>query len=72
MSRMGKTEEDWNGLKLGFLKTVKPNSFSKLIPATCNFKNHAQETHLFVSGLWFCYLHVISLLTLSSIAIEGE
>ena len=25
--RMGKTEEDWNGLKLGFSKTVQPNSF---------------------------------------------
>ena len=33
MPRMGKTEEDWNGLKLGFLKTVQPNSFSKLILA---------------------------------------
>ena len=48
MPRMGKTEEDWNGLKLGFLKTVQPNSFSKLIPAACNFKNNAQETYLFV------------------------
>ena len=27
------------------------NSFSKLIPAACNFKNNAQETYLFVSGL---------------------
>ena len=44
MPRMGKTEEDWNGLKLGFLKTVQPNSLSKLIPAACNFKNNAQET----------------------------
>ena len=62
MSRLGKTEEDWNGLKLGFLKTVQPNSFSKLIPAACNFKNNAQETYLlFVLGLWFCHLHVISL-----------
>ena len=43
MPRMGKTEEDWNGLKLGFLKTVQPNSFSKLIPAACNFKNNVQE-----------------------------
>ena len=50
MSRMGKTGEDWNGLKLGFLKTVQPNSFSKLIPAACNFKNNAQETYLFVSA----------------------
>ena len=33
MPRMGKTEEDWKGFKLGFLKTVQPNSFSKLIPA---------------------------------------
>ena len=72
MPRMGKTEEDWNGLKLGFLKTVQPNSFSKLIPATCNFKNNAQETYLFVSDLWFYHLPVISLLILSSIAIEGE
>ena len=72
MPRMGKTEEDWNRLKLGFLKTVQPNSFSKLIPAACNFKNNAQETYLFVSNLWLCHLHVIRLLTLSSIAIEGE
>ena len=69
---MGKTEEDWNGLKLGFLKTVQPNSFSKLIPAAYNFKNNAQETYLFVPDLWFCHLLVISLLTLSSVAIEGE
>ena len=34
-------------IKLGFLKTVQPNSFSKMIPAACNFKNSAQET-LFV------------------------
>ena len=66
MPRLGKTEEDWNGLKLGFVKTVQPNSFSKLI------KNNAQETYLFVSDLCFCHLHVISLLTLSSIAIEDE
>ena len=72
MPRMGKTGEDWNGLKWGFLKTVQPNSFSKLIPAACNFKNNAQETYLFVSGLWFSDLHVISLLTLRSIEIEGE
>ena len=72
MPRMGKTEEDWNGLKLGFLKTVEPNSFSKLIPAACNFKNNAQETYLFLSDLWFYHLPVISLLTLSFIAIEGE
>ena len=70
MPRMGKTEEDWHGLKLGFLKTVQPNSFSQLIPAACKF--NAQETYLFVLNLWFCHLHVISLLTLSSIAIEGE
>ena len=71
MSRMGKTEEDWNGLKLGFLKTVQLYSFSKFIPAAYNF-NKAQETYLFVSDLWFCHLQVISSLTLSSIAIEGE
>ena len=52
--------------------SAEPNSFSKLISAACNFKNNAQETYLFVSNLWFYHLHVISLLTLSSIAIEGE
>ena len=72
MPQVGKTEEDCNGLKLGILKTVQPNSFSKLIHAACNFKNNAQEAHLFVSDLSFCHLHVISLLTLSSLAIEGE
>ena len=72
MPRMGKAEEDWNRLKLGFLKTVQPNSFSKVIPAACNFKNNAQETYLFVSNLWFCDFHVIYLLTLRFIAIEGQ
>ena len=48
---MGKTEEDWNGLKLGFLKTVQPNSFSKLTPAACNFKNNAQETFVCLGSL---------------------
>ena len=51
MPRMGKTEEDWNGLKLGFLKTVQPNSFLRLIPAACSLKNNAQETYLFFSDL---------------------
>ena len=72
MPRMGKTEEDWNELKLGFLKTVQPNSFSKFISAVYSFKNNAQRTYLFVFNLWFCHLHVIFLPTLSSIAIEGE
>ena len=43
-----------------------------MIPAACNFKNNGQEIYMFVSGLWFCHLHVISLLTLSSIAIIGR
>ena len=51
MPRMGKTEKDWNGLKLGFLKTVQPNSFSKLIPAACNFKNNAQEAFVCLGSL---------------------
>ena len=62
MPRMGKTEEDWKGLKLGFFKSVQPNSFLKLVPASCNLKNNAQETYVFVSDLWFCHLPVISLL----------
>ena len=67
---MGKTEEDWKGLTFGFLKTVQPNSFQSL--SLLNFKNNVQETYLFVLDLWFYHLHVISLLTLSSIAIEDE
>ena len=51
MPWMGITEEDWNGLKSGFLKTVQPNSFSKLIPAACNFKNNAQETFVYLDSL---------------------
>ena len=52
MPRMNKTEEDWNGLKLWFLKPVQPNSFSELIPVACNFQKNAQETYLLVSDLW--------------------
>ena len=52
---MGKTDEDWNGSKLGFLKTVQPNSFSKLIPVACNFRNNAQETYLFVLDLFLSF-----------------
>ena len=55
MPRMGKTEKDWNGLKLGFLKTVQPNSFSKLISAAWNFKNNAQETYLSRISNFFAY-----------------
>ena len=47
MPRMGKTVEDWKGLKLEFLKTVQHNSLSKLIPGACNLKNNAQEAYLF-------------------------
>ena len=52
---------DW--VRLGSI-TERSISYagSKLIPATCNFKNNAQD----------CHLHVISLLSLSSVAIEGE
>ena len=58
MPWMGKTEEDWNGLKLGFLKTVQPNSFSKLSLCCLQLQNMSPETYLFVSNLWFCHLHV--------------
>ena len=47
LAKLKKIETD--SVKLGFLKTVQPNSFSKLTPAACNFKNNAQETYLFVS-----------------------
>ena len=68
---MGKTEEDGNGLKLGFLKTVQSNNFSKLISVVCNFKNNDQETFICLESLILSFLHVISLPSLSSIAIEG-
>ena len=51
MPRMGKTEEDWNRLKWGFLKAVLSNSFSKLISAVRNFKNNAQETYVCLESL---------------------
>ena len=59
MGNLKKTETDWNW---AFLKTVQPNSFSKFISPVCNFKNNSQETYLFVSNLWLCHLHKISLL----------
>ena len=46
--------------------------FNPGLSANWPSNNWAQETYLFVSNLWLCHLHVISLLTLSSIAIEGE
>ena len=49
MPRMGKT--DWNGLKLGLSKTVQPNSFSNLVPATCNFKNIMPRRHICLSRI---------------------
>ena len=56
------------------LDLERKDTFQRVVKgAVSNFKNNAQETHLFVSDLWFCHLHVlISLLTLSSIAIECE
>ena len=43
MPRMGKTEEDWNGWNYGFMKTVQPNSFSKLIRAAGNSSHSPNE-----------------------------
>ena len=49
---MGKTEEDWNrDWNYGFLKTVQPQSFSKLTGAVCNFKNYTQETFVCLGSL---------------------
>ena len=48
---MGKTEEDCNGLKLGFSKTVQPNSFSELIPAASTSKIMLRR-HICLS--WIC------------------
>ena len=54
---MGKTEEDLNGLKLGFLKTVQPNSFSKLIAAAG--VKHAYCAKFMLS---LCLLYLISVI----------
>ena len=63
MPQMGKTEQDWNGLKFGFLKTVQPNSFSNFAPASCKFKNNAQERYSFVclTALILCITQQISI-----------
>ena len=44
MPRMGKTEEDWNGLKLGFLKTVQPNSLKTRAALKQGIRNPETET----------------------------
>ena len=51
MPQMGKTEERLKRIEIGFLKTVQPNSFSKLAPAACNFKNNALETFVCLGSL---------------------
>ena len=56
----------------GFLKTVKPYSFSKLISVVCNF-NCVCSTDIFLSkSFGLCCLEVISELTLSCIVKRGE
>ena len=59
--RMDKLKEDWNRLQLRFLKTCKPNRYSKFI-FVWNVWNHAKETVHTVSDkkLWFCPSPVIS------------
>ena len=57
---MGKTEEDLNGLKLGFLKTVQPNSFSKLIAAAG--VKHAYCAKFMLTVLSSCLLYLISVI----------
>jgi len=46
---MGKTEGDSNRMKLEFLKTVQPNSFSKFISVVSNLKYNALHTLMFVT-----------------------
>ena len=43
--RMDKLDEDWNGLQLWFLKTCKPNSFSKFIFVVCIDWYNARDTN---------------------------
>ena len=57
---MGKIKDNYNELQLGFLKTVKPNSFSKFL-CVSEFKCNTWDN-------FFCLLQVISLLTPSLIA----
>ena len=64
MPRMGKTEEDWNGLKLGFLKTVQPICFQSwsLLLATSKimFRRHICLSRI---SDFVIYIYVNSLLT---------
>ena len=59
---MDEIEEAGNRLKLGFSRTVQPNSFWKFISVVSNFKNNARERFLFVKKLGVCHLQVFSLL----------
>ena len=59
MPRMGKIDEDWNK---GF-ENCSAERFFKVDPCSLQLQK---------SDLWFCHLSVISLLTLSSIVMEGE
>ena len=49
-ARMDKLKEDWNRLQLRFLKTCRPNRFSKFI-VIWNVWNHAKQTYCIYS-IW--------------------
>ena len=63
MPRMGKTEEDWNGLKLGFLKTVQPNSFMLLASSKMMLSRHiclSRSLILSFTCNFFAYVNFLS------------
>ena len=63
MPPMGKTEEDWNGLKLGFLKTVQPNSFMLLASSKMMLSRHiclSRSLILSFTCNFFAYVNFLS------------
>ena len=50
MPRMDKTEKDWNGLKLGFLKTIQPNSVFTVDPCCLQLQKIMLGRHICLSG----------------------
>ena len=45
-----------NELKMGFLKTVQSNSFSKFISVVSNFKYKARHTLMFVTAVILSFI----------------
>ena len=64
---------DWNGVRLCFLKTCLPNSFSKFfLVIVYNVWCNAWQANLFNTKLWLCHSQVISLIPNNNNFIEKQ